>query len=275
MWVLENFIEELKTVKGQRNALFIALVVLLVIMFRSCSGDTDIEKFKYEQNIAALRDSVRTYETKNGDLVSEKTALITDKSELKKYNDELNKEIKHIKDNPIIIKKVSVEMIHDTIYAETIIDSNGIVFNKDSSVKVVPFRWDIDSTYSKGNFRRIGGKYIISIDTSMNVRSKDFVITHDELGLSFTTGITENEDDRVEIFIKSNYPNFKAVKIDGALFDPRESKVIKKFFPPKRWGVGVYGGYGIYIDPGKFTAGTGLTFGVGISYNVFQWRVRK
>jgi hypothetical protein len=272
MWVLENFIEELKTVKGQRNALFIALVVVLVIMFRSCSGDTDIEKFKYEQNIAALRDSVRTYETKNGDLVSEKTALITDKSELKKYNDELNKEIKHIKDNPIIIKQVSVEMIHDTIYAETIIDSNGIVFNKDSSVKVVPFRWDIDSTYSKGNFRRIGGKYIISIDTSMNVKSKDFVITHDELGLSFTTGITENKDDRVEIFIKSNYPNFKAVKIDGALFDPRESKVIKKFFPPKRWGVGVFAGYGMYIDSNNFRAGTGVTFGVGVSYDLLQWR---
>ena len=272
MWVLESFIEELKTVKGQRNALFIALVVALVIMFRSCSGDTDIEKFKYEQNIAALRDSVRTYETKNGDLVSEKTALITDKSELKKYNDELNKEIKHIKDNPIIIKKVSVEMIHDTIYAEAIIDSNGIVFNEDSSVKVIPFKWDIDSTYSKGNFRRIGGKYIISIDTSMNVRSKDFIITHDELGLSFTTGITENEDDRVEIFIKSNYPNFKAVKIDGALFDPRESKVIKKFFPPKRWGVGVFAGYGIYIDSNNFRAGTGVTFGVGVSYDLLQWR---
>ena len=272
MWILESFIEELKTVKGQRNALFIALVVVLVIMFRSCSGDTDIEKFKYEQNIAALRDSVRTYETKNGDLVSEKTALITDKSELKKYNDELNKEIKHIKDNPIIIKKVSVEMIHDTIYAEAIIDSNGIVFNEDSSVKVIPFKWDIDSTYSKGNFRRIGGKYIISVDTSMNVRSKDFVITHDELGLSFTTGITENEDDRVEIFIKSNYPNFKAVKIDGALFDPRESKVIKKFFPPKRWGVGVFAGYGIYIDSDNFRAGTGVTFGVGVSYDLLQWK---
>lgn len=272
MWILESFIEELKTIKGQRNALFIALVVLLVIIFRSCSGDTDIEKFKYEQNIAALRDSVRTYETKNGDLVSEKTALITDKSDLKKYNDELNKEIKHIKDNPIIIKKVSVEMIHDTIYAEAKIDSNGIVFNKDSSIKIIPFRWDIDSTYSEGNFRRIGGKYIISVDTSMNVRSKDFVITHDELGLSFTTGITENEDDRVEIFIKSNYPNFKAVKIDGALFDPRESKVIKKFFPPKRWGVGVFGGYGIYIDPDNFRAGTGVTFGVGVSYDLLQWR---
>lgn len=272
MWVLESFIEELKTVKGQRNALFIGLVVVLVIMFRSCSGDTDIEKFKYEQNIAALRDSVRTYETKNGDLVSEKTALITDKSELKKYNDELSKEVKNLKDNPIIVKKVSVEIIHDTIYVDPQIDSSAIVYNADSSIKVVPFKWSDSTRYDKNNFRNIGGKYIVTVDTNMNVRSKDFVIINDELGLSFTTGITENEDDRVEIFIKSNYPNFKAVKIDGALFDPRESKVIKKFFPPKRWGVGVFGGYGIYIDPDNFRAGTGVTFGVGISYDLLQWR---
>lgn len=272
MWVLESFIEELKTVKGQRNALFIGLVVALVIMFRSCSGDTDIEKFKYEQNIAALRDSVRTYETKNGDLVSEKTALITDKSELKKYNDELSKEVKNLKDNPIIVKKVSVEIIHDTIYVDPQIDSSAIVYNADSSIKVVPFKWSDSTRYDKNNFRNIGGKYIVTVDTNMNVRSKDFVIINDELGLSFTTGITENEDDRVEIFIKSNYPNFKAVKIDGALFDPRESKVIKKFFPPKRWGVGVFGGYGIYIDPDNFRAGTGVTFGVGVSYDLLQWR---
>ena len=272
MWILESFIEELKTIKGQRNALFIALVVLLVIIFRSCSGDTDIEKFKYEQNIAALRDSVRTYETKNGDLVSEKTALITDKSELKKYNDELSKEVKNLKDNPIIVKKVSVEIIHDTIYVDPQIDSSAIVYNADSSIKVVPFKWSDSTRYDKNNFRNIGGKYIVTVDTNMNVRSKDFVIINDELGLSFTTGITENEDDRVEIFIKSNYPNFKAVKIDGALFDPRESKVIKKFFPPKRWGVGVFGGYGIYIDPDNFRAGTGVTFGVGVSYDLLQWR---
>ncbi len=272
MWVLESFIEELKTVKGQRNALFIGLVVVLVIMFRSCSGDTDIEKFKYEQNIAALRDSVRTYETKNGDLVSEKTALITDKSELKKYNDELSKEVKNLKDNPIIVKKVSVEIIHDTIYVDPQIDSSAIVYNADSSIKVVPFKWSDSTRYDKNNFRNIGGKYIVTVDTNMNVRSKDFVIINDEIGMSFTTGITENEDDRVEIFVKSDYPNFKAVKIDGALFDPRESKVIKKFFPPKRWGVGVFGGYGIYIDPDNFRAGTGVTFGVGVSYDLLQWR---
>lgn len=272
MWLVWQLIDYLKTPKGQRNVLFIALVVLLVFMFRSCGENTNLEIFKYEQNIAALKDSIRTYENKNGELVSEKTALITEKEGLKKYNDELSKEVKHLKDNPIIVKKVSVEIIHDTIYVDPEIDSSGIVYNADSSIKVVPFKWSDSTKYDKNNFRNIGGKYIVAVDTNMNVWSRDFVIINDEIGMSFTTGITENEDDRVEIFVKSDYPNFKAVKIDGALFDPRESKVIKKFFPPKRWGVGVFGGYGIYIDPSNFRAGTGITFGVGVSYDLFQWR---
>lgn len=272
MWLVWQLVDYLKTPKGQRNVLFIALVVLLVFMFRSCGENTNLEVFKYEQNIAALKDSIRTYENKNGELVSEKTALITEKEGLKKYNDELSKEVKHLKDNPIIVKKVSVEIIHDTIYVDPEIDSSGIVYNADSSIKVVPFKWSDSTKYDKNNFRNIGGKYIVTVDTNMNVRSKDFVIINDEIGMSFTTGITENDDDRVEIFVKSDYPNFKAVKIDGALFDPRESKVIKKFFPPKRWGVGVFGGYGIYIDPSNFRAGTGITFGVGVSYDLFQWR---
>ena len=268
MNLLFKIINYLKTPKGQRNVLLVSMIIL-IIFFKSCGGNS-VDKLKYEQNISSLRDSVRTYQTKNGDLVSEKMALIIEKDELKKYSDELLKEIEYLEDEPIVITKVVTEIVHEISYIKPELDTNGIIYNADSTIKYTPFKWDIDSTYSEGNYRRIGGEYTISVDTNLNTKTKDFVLLNDEIGLAFTTGLTENDDDKVEIFIKSKYPNFKAVKIDGALFDPRESKVIKKFFPPKRWGVGVYGGYGIYIDPGKFTAGTGLTFGVGISYNLFQ-----
>lgn len=274
MWLVWKLIEYLKTPKGQRNALFIALVVVLVFMFRSCGGNS-VDKLKYEQNISSLMDSVRTYQTKNGFMVSEKIALITEKKELKKYNGDLLKEIKDLKDNPIVVTKVVTKIVHDTIYIKPELDTNGITYNADSTIKYTPFKWNIDTLYNEGNYRKIGGVYTISVDTNLNTKTKDFVILNNEIGLSFTTGLTENDDDKVEIFITSKYPNFKSVKIDGALFDPRESKVIKKFFPPKRWGVGLYGGYGLYVDPGKFTAGTGLTFGVGISYSLFQWKGRK
>ena len=274
MWLVWKLIEYLKTPKGQRNALFIALVIVLVYMFRSCGGNS-VDKLKYEQNISSLMDSVRTYQTKNGFMVSEKIALITEKKELKKYNGDLLKEIKDLKDNPIVVTKVVTKIVHDTIYIKPELDTNGITYNADSTIKYTPFKWNIDTLYNEGNYRKIGGVYTISVDTNLNTKTKDFVILNNEIGLSFTTGLTENDDDKVEIFITSKYPNFKSVKIDGALFDPRESKVIKKFFPPKRWGVGLYGGYGLYVDPGKFTAGTGLTFGVGISYSLFQWKGRK
>ena len=221
MWLVWKLIEYLKTPKGQRNALFIALVVVLVFMFRSCGGD-NVDKLKYEQNISSLRDSVRTYQTKNGELVSEKMALILEKSELEEYNGDLLKEIKDLKDNPIVVTKVVTEIVHEISYIEPELDTNGITYNADSTIKYTPFKWDIDSTYSEGNYRRIGGEYTISVDTNLNTKTKDFVLLNDEIGLTFTTGLTENDDDKVEIFIKSKYPNFKAVKIDGALFDPRE-----------------------------------------------------
>ena len=58
-----------------------------------------------------------------------------------------------------------------------------------------------------------------------------------------STGFTENKDGLLEIFVKSDYPGFKVSKLDGALIDPKKSNVLKKYFPEKRWGLGVYCGY--------------------------------
>ena len=100
-------------------------------------------------------------------------------------------------------------------------------------------------------------------------------ITTDEFGMSLITGLTENKDGLLEIFIKSPYPGFKVTSIDGALIDPNESEVIKKYFPPKRWAIGFYGGYGIYYDPLKISAGSGLQIGIGLQYNILQWNLKK
>jgi len=89
--MLNKIIDYLQTPKGQRNILAVALIAAIILM-RGCGSDNSIEILKYEQNIAALNDSVRTYQTKNGDLIYEKLALIADKKELTKYNDDLKKD---------------------------------------------------------------------------------------------------------------------------------------------------------------------------------------
>lgn len=271
MQILTIILDYIKTPKGQRNVLLVALI-LAIIFLRGCgNGVSDVDVVKYEQNIAALQDSVRTYETKNGDLVYEKSALLVTSNELEKFNEELAAEVKELKDNPIVITKFVTKIVHDTLWLEPDIDTDNITWNADSTIKLIPFTWSDSTEYAPNNYRNIAGQYIIQVDTSLNVATQSFAITTDELGLSFTTGITENKDGLLEIFVKSPYPGFKPTEIDGALIDPSESDVIKNFFPPKRWAISPYVGYGLYVDPGKATVGTGVQLGIGISYGVFQW----
>jgi hypothetical protein len=274
MTILKTIWDNISTIKGQRNILALALIAVIFFL-RGCDGSSDIDVFKYEQNIAALQDSVRTYENKYGDAISEKLALVTEKADLKKYNKELNDEVKKLKDNPIVVTKYITKIVHDTVYITPQIDTAGITFNSDSTAKIIPFTWSDSTNHNAENYRYLAGTYIIEVDTGMNVASKEFAITVDEIGLSFTTGITENDNDQVEIFITSDYPGFKPTAINGALFDPRESDVIKKFFPAKKWGVGVYAGYGFYFDPQRITLGSGIQVGIGVSYNLFQWVGKK
>lgn len=272
--MLDKIWNILKKPKAQRNILAVALIVVIILL-RGCDGSSDIDVYKYEQNISALQDSVRTYKNKNDDLVYEKLAYIASEKELAKYNKELKDEVSYLKDNPITVTKYITRIVHDTVRVPVYIDTTNITWNADSTIKYIPFEWDNDTTYNENNYRKLGGNFIVAVDTTMNGSINDFEITNDEIGLSFTTGLTENSNDQVEIFITSDYPGFVPTAIEGALFDPRESTVIKKFFPPKRWAVGVYGGYGFYFDPSNTKFGSGIQLGVGIQYNLFQWNGKK
>jgi len=99
-------------------------------------------------------------------------------------------------------------------------------------------------------------------------------ITTDELGISLITGLTENGD-FLEIFVKSTYPGFTPTSITGSLIDPKNSEVLKRYFKPKKWSVGAFGGYGVYYDPMNVRFGSGLQLGIGIQYHILQWNFKK
>lgn len=271
MAIFAKIWEYLSSTKGQRNVLII-LFVLAIIYFRGC-GDQSQTIAKYEQNIAALNDSIRIYKTKNGEIVYEKNALIVSKNELSKYSKDLEKEIKYLKDNPIVVIKWKTKIEHDTVFIPVVPGEEH--WNDDHTVKTVAFNWKYDTVYVDNNYKKLEGKYLVQVDTSLNVVTKSFMISKDEIGLSFTTGLTESKDDKLEIFIKSSYPGFKPTDVQGALIDPQKSDIIKKFFPPKRWTVGPYIGYGLYFDPSKMSVGSGINVGISVSYGLFQWKSKK
>ena len=250
-------------------------VIVLLLLTRGCGKQDNIDINTYKQNIAALNDSIRSYRTKNGEIIYEKKALISKVGELGEYSKELEDEIKKLKDNPIVVVKYKTVIEHIPFGVPAYPNFDKLTWSEDSTYMLLPFAWEYDTTYSDGNFRKLRGDFTVRVEKSMVTTINQMNISQDLVGMSFTTGLTENKDGFIEIFITSNYPGFKPTNIEGVLIDPRESEVIKKYFPPKRWGVGIHGGYGVYMDPTNGNIGHGLQIGVGVSYDLIQWRRKK
>lgn len=270
MTFINWFSKWIRDVKNQRNVLLIAVIVLILLM-RGC-GSSQSEVNTLKQNVYALNDSIRVYKGKNGVLIYEKGALISETKSLKDLNRDLAEAVKYLKDHPIVVLKPEIRIVEIPKYVPIYIKDP--VKNPDGSITRT-LDWSYDSTYSKGNYRILKGDFKATVDSNLNLTTTPMHITRDEFGISLTTGLTENKEGLLEIFVTSKYPGFSVTQLDGALIDPRESKVLKKYFPPKRWAVGVYTGYGLYFDPNKLRFGNGLQLGVGLQYNIFQWNFRK
>lgn len=268
---MNKVIEWLSAVKNQRNLLIVG-VIILIICLRSC-GPSEGEINSLNQNIIALNDSIRTYKGNDSKLVFEKSALISENGNLKTLNKGLSDEVKKLKDNPIVIIKTTIKIVHDTIKVPVYI--SGTSWSTDSTKVTRHLDWKYEKEHSIGNYRKIEGSFDATVDTSLNLTTSPMHITTDETGMSLTTGLTENERGLLEIFVKSDYPGFVVTQLDGALIDPKKSDVLKKYFPPKRWALGVYAGYGCYFDPAAIRIGTGIQIGIGLQYNILQWNFKK
>jgi hypothetical protein len=257
--------------KIQRNLLLVSLVIMIILFTRSCNPITGSEN-TYNQNLAALTDSIRVYQAKNGQLVYEKAAFISENGSLKNLNSELADEVKYLKDNPIVVIKTRTKIEHDTVEIPIYPTRPG---TWNSGLLTQNFNWNLSRNHGGGNYRKLEGNFDVRVDTSYVISTSALRLTTDELGIAFTTGLTENKQGLLEIFVKSDYPGFRPTSLDGALIDPTKSDVLKKYFPPKRWGLGVYGGYGAYFDPISMRVGTGIQLGVGLQYNILQWNFKK
>ncbi len=80
------------------------------------------------------------------------------------------------------------------------------------------------------------------------------------------------EDDKLRIFVSTDYPGFTATSLSGVLIDPNTNPYIKdlikkkKWFP-NTWSVGIGPGFGYNVLTSKIYLG----IGVNISYNLLQW----
>lgn len=217
----------------------VVLLILVGLLVKDCKEDKgpSIKGFVDNQNLLALKDSVRIYKNKIGELTYQKYSLISDNKSLDSLNKELAEEIKNARGKVITIIKYKTIYKRDTVYINTTLS------------KYLDGRysldWKSDSIYSIGNYRTLSGNSFFKLDTLTNTITPLYTrINQDEIGFSMVTGLQE-KDSLLEIFITPKFPNMIVTDIQGTLIDPRESEVIKKFFPVKKWSVGPYFGIGI------------------------------
>ena len=225
----------------------------MLLYLKQCNSTANVkDDLKIaNMNQAALLDTVTSYESRNGDLVFEKSSLIASKKELKELNSDLYDDIKDLKDNPKIVIKILTKFIHDTVEVET-----STIRYADGTIGL---KWERDTTFSIGNYQTLHGETRFKLDSN-NVTDVTTTLNTNEFGMSFVTGLKEGKDN-YEIFITSDYPGFVASDIQGAIID---KKMIQS--DESSWVVGPYVGYGLVFSNGS--VGYGVQVGVGVTYNM-------
>lgn len=248
----------------------IAVLIGVILLLAKCSSDLK-SKYKAEQiinqnNIEVLNDSIKTYRTKNGSLISERGVLIADKKELKELNTELYETVKEFEDKiskakPQVVVKYITKVVHDTLYLE----SDVIALN--DSTRKVEFRKD--TTYSAGNSRSIAGEIMINLKADSTNKYNDVqvsgvMLTEDAMNIDATL-VLGTKDGKLKVWLDTKYPGFEASQIDAVTLDPNIHPELRKL-NNKKYSIGPYVGVGI---------GQNLTIqpsiGIGIQYSIFKF----
>lgn len=244
-----------KNWKGLVIVLAAALLILWNVHLYQATWKAEKKAEVAEYNLKVSNDSIRVIKDRQGKDEYNKLAYLTNSVKaLEKLNTELSTEVRSIKGNVTTIIQGQVKIVEKPVpfvVKAELIDSNVIA------------RFNYDSIYSPGNFRKLSGHTSVDLRTGKASGQKE----QDEIGIKFVTGIKNLDKGKPEIFLKSDYPGFTVTALDGAVLDP-------KLFTPKNkvplitptlfvgWTpINTNSSTGIvHMQPAQFSAGIGLGF---------------
>lgn len=207
----------------------IIIVVLLFSLSISVNKCSNASK-EYKNNIEALKDTIRYYQDKNGNLVATKLAFEAELKDIKLLNNDLYEKIKSLKSKGDVTSAVYF---------------GGIVENPQQDTSYIVSHDTIYKGFSKNfafnnEFRTLEGRVSYLKDT-VGVN-----IDKDEVKFDYTVAL----DDKNNIMIRSTNPYVRFNEITGFQL-PKEKE--------KHWAFGAFGNFGYapvdndrYIDLGIF-----------------------
>jgi len=259
-WILTigNFLKKLEL----KDILWVVAIVLAVLLLKQCSTIGELkEKAKMnEQNAIALTDSIHTERSNHSRTFNAyKAAMVADKDQLKKLNFDLyNKldslqRVKRVKGDLLTFHDVGIGISGDTGTVEATV----LYVSPNGDIRL---SFQRDTAFDEYNSRGIAGHMDFHID-SLEVSNATMTITRDDIAMSLSTGITE-DDGTYKIFVSSDFPGFKVTKLDGAVLDPKALRKIAS--DESSIVIGPQFSYGYALgsrSPSPF-------IGLGVTYNV-------
>ena len=255
------------------NSKIVRLILVLVFLFLLISfGVNKYMKLKTdlrisEQNSAALADSVRVSKNKLGELVYSKKILVAkNKKGLKTLNERLFKTLNNLDKSNGKINELS-EIIAKFKSGPYDIGDISVIYLPDN---IRGFQWNYEKVYDSINSRYLNGITKFKLDTLTNTLTPlKTTITRDELNFRVIQGIRTRDDGKVEMFATSDYPGFTVKELNSAIIDPSSHPALTKFTKPKRFKLGVYGGYGATLNLSTSTLIVGPQIGGGATYSLW------
>lgn len=241
--------EEIKPYINIKNILI--TLSLGLIIFLLCQNS--YLRKNYTNNIKVVTDSLTTYKNKVGELYTAQTTYIASEKELKKINNDLYDEIKHLKENPLVVTKVEYITKIDTI-----------------TIKDIPIE-EHENNYSynwnyKDDWFSIDGLSSFNMETKLGITNINNLFTKTSLVLD----VIENKDKGLDIIVKSNNPYCTVSSIEGAVISPEKIKSLNSYMKNRnRWGIGIQAGAGIGLYNQSIVMVPYLGF--GISYNIITF----
>ena len=256
----------------QRNILIIIILLLLCGFIYSQVNLSNVKKNLNvsRQNEFALAGRIIKSETKNNKLEYSKGVLVSKSNALKNLSETLANELKQEEGKVHRLQRIVATMgnVNSDGTIDTVEVKNTVYKYADGSYGL---QWGDTTEYDSLNFRQIAGisdfKLIRVDSNSYDVEPLTTKITNNQIGFNIVTGLkTSKETGMVEIFVRSDYPNFQVTELEGAIIDPEKDPIMKKFTRQKKFTVGGYVGFGIdrNLQPTP-------QIGVGIGYTLFSF----
>ncbi len=245
--------------KIDKKTLIISLlIVVIVVMFNKMSDLKDDIRVN-NTNISALNDTLKTYKTKNGEIVAEKQAYYSSLKELEKINKNLFDTVKYL-EKELKIKTNSVQVINLHGNIETKYDTINVIKEKitDTIVKVTVSAQNSDEVISS-----VINAELKLYNTCDSLYVTDYSLTSnfsiDNLKLNIITGYKKQglfkPNTQYVTSITTNDERFKISGIDSWINKDFEKKRYLSLKP----GIFVGGFYDPFYKHFSLGVGFGLT----------------